>query len=216
MLRLHPLIKQKKHIIFDYNGTILYDTNICVEILNQLLQSHGRPVVNEATYRECFHFPISSFYTQMGFDFERESFEQLSRRYMNLYLSHVHRCKVYHGFRDLVQQLRKESIKVSILTALNHDALHDQLVDFNLGAYFDAAFGLYNHHAISKVQRGHELMQHVGVSAQDTLIIGDTDHDLEVAESLGIDVILLADGHQNEEKLRKTKATVINLDRKTE
>jgi phosphoglycolate phosphatase len=135
---------------------------------------------------------------------------------MTHYLDNIHRCKVYEGFRALIQGLRQQPVKISILTALNHDALHDQLNDFNLGHYFDAAFGLYNHHALSKVQRGHELMQHVGVPAHETIIIGDTDHDLEVAQSLGIDVILLADGHQNETRLRKTMATVINLNRKTE
>lgn len=216
MMRLLPLIQQKKHIIFDYNGTILYDTDICVEILNELLESHARPPVDEAYYREHFHFPIASFYTKLGFDFEKESFDQLGRRYMNIYLSNIHRCKVYHGFRHLIAELRKQPVKISILTALNHDALHDQLITFNLGQYFDATFGLYDHHALSKVQRGHELMQHVGIPAHETIIIGDTDHDLEVAHSLGIDALLLADGHQTEERLKKTNAKVINLSRTTE
>ncbi len=218
MIRLLPLIKQKKHIIFDYNGTILYDTDVCVEVLNLLLDSHGRPPVNEAYYREHFHFPISSFYTKMGFDFERESFDQLGRRYMNIYLDNIHRCKVYHGLRDLIRELRQDqdTKKISILTALNHDALLAQLKSFDLEQYFDATFGLYDHHALSKVQRGHDLMKHVGIPAEDTIIIGDTDHDLEVAHSLGIDAILLGDGHQNEERLKKTKAKVVNLNRQTE
>lgn len=216
MQRLLPLIRQKKHVIFDYNGTILYDTDICVEVLNKLLVSHERPPVDELYYREHFHFPIASFYNKLGFDFEKESFDQLGRRYMSIYLSNIHRCKVYDGFRHLIAELRKLPVKLSILTALNHDALHEQLITFNLSHYFDATFGLSDHHALSKVQRGHELMQHVGIPARETVIIGDTDHDLEVAQALGIEAILLADGHQNEERLRKTKATVINLSRTTE
>ena len=59
-------------------------------------------------------------------------------------------------------------------------------------------------------------MAHVGIDPADSVIIGDTDHDLEVGDALGVDVILLADGHQNEERLRKTRATVINLQRRPE
>ncbi len=216
MLRLFPMIKDKKHIIFDYNGTILYDTHICVEILNELLQSHQLPAITESFYREIFHFPIASFYTQIGFDFKKENFDQLGKRYMKIYLSNIHRCKVYNGMRALLEQLKQSSAKVSILTALNHEALHEQLKLFNLDHYFDAAFGLADHHALSKIQRGHELMTHVGVPPNETLIIGDTDHDLEVAQSLGIEAILLADGHQDEARLRSKKATVINLERVTE
>jgi phosphoglycolate phosphatase len=69
MIRLLPLIEKKKHIIFDYNGTILYDTDVCVEVINKLLESHQQPPVDEASYREHFHFPISNFYSKIGFDF---------------------------------------------------------------------------------------------------------------------------------------------------
>ncbi len=216
MIRLFNHLKHKSHIIFDYNGTILYDTDLCVEALNHLLNSHDIATVDEAYYREHFHFPISSFYQKVGFDFQKESFDDLGRRYMNIYFNNLHRCRVYEGLRPLLQTLRHHSIKTSILTALNHEALHEQLDSFELKNYFDAAFGLPDHRAHSKIQRGRELMAHMSIPASETLIIGDTDHDLEVADALGIDVILLADGHQNENRLRKTRATVFNLERKPE
>jgi phosphoglycolate phosphatase len=172
--------------------------------------------VSEAFYREHFHFPISSFYQKIGFDFERESFDELGVRYMSLYFKNLHRCRVYEGLRELVHELRHHSIKTSILTALNHEALHAQLLSFGLHSHFDAAFGLPDHRAHSKVERGHDLMKHMGIPASETLIIGDTDHDLEVARALNIDAILLADGHQDETRLQKTGAKVINLERKTE
>lgn len=216
MIQLLGHLHHKKHIIFDYNGTILYDTDLCVEALNLLLAGQDLPPVTEEFYRETFHFPISSFYRQIGFDFEKESFEKLGHRYMTHYSNNLHRCRVYEGLRELLGELRKRPVKTSILTALNHEALHAQLKHYELSHLFDTAFGLPDHHAHSKVQRGRELMAHVGIDPADTVIIGDTDHDLEVAEALGIDVILLADGHQNEERLRKTRATVLNLQRRPE
>ncbi len=40
-------------------------------------------------------------------------------------------------------------------------------------------------------------------------MIGDTDHDLEVGNELGIDVLLIADGHQSFEKLKNVHDNVI-------
>lgn len=216
MIRLLPQLIHKKHIIFDYNGTILYDTEVCVEVLNELLNSHDKPSVTEHFYRDHFHFPISSFYKNIGFDFQRESFEDLGHRYMSQYFNNLHRCRIYSGLRDLLVELRKNKIKTSILTALNHQALHEQLLHFQLESHFDAAFGLPDHKAHSKIARGHELMNHMGFLPEETLIIGDTDHDLEVGINLNIDVILLADGHQSEQRLQKTNARLINLNRQTE
>lgn len=213
MIRLLPHLEHKKHVIFDYNGTILYDTDLCVEALNVLLDSHELPTVSEDHYRETFHFPIKAYYQKMGFDYQKESFEQLSHRYMSHYRDNLHRCRVYEGLRDLLGELRARRIQTSILTALNHEALHHQLEMFNLKHHFDAAFGLADYWANSKVARGLELMQHVGIPAAETIIIGDTDHDLEVADALGVDIILLADGHQNEKRLASTRATVVNLQR---
>ena len=45
-------------------------------------------------------------------------------------------------------------------------------------------------------------------SPEDTLMIGDTLHDAEVAEALGFDCLLFAGGHNSEWRLRE-KAGVI-------
>ncbi|WP_081804819.1 HAD hydrolase-like protein [Draconibacterium orientale] len=41
-------------------------------------------------------------------------------------------------------------------------------------------------------------------------MIGDTNHDFEVAQQLELDCILVADGHQSKERLEATGAKVID------
>jgi phosphoglycolate phosphatase len=40
-------------------------------------------------------------------------------------------------------------------------------------------------------------------------MIGDTVHDFEVASEMGVKCILIADGHQSEERLLKTNVPVL-------
>lgn len=216
MLRLLPHLTDKKAVIFDYNGTILYDTDLCVEALNHLRATHDLTPFSEADYRRQFQFPIMSFYEQIGFDFEKESFDQLGVRYIEHYVKNLHRCAVYEGLRDLLKELQKRQIKTAILTALNQDLLMDQLSIFDLNGYFSATFGLPDHRAHSKIERGRELIEHLGVCPSETIVVGDTLHDLEVAEALGAEALLLADGHQDEERLRQRHQRVVHLDRKVE
>ncbi len=213
MIRLFDEVKHKKHIIFDYNGTILNDIDLSLTALNQLLDHHELPAVTEPHYKEHLQFPIKSFYQKMGFDFNLIPFEKISQHYMSLYHDNLHQVEVYHGLRELLTSLHQVKIKTSILTALNQEILLHQLEIFSLSPFFELAFGLPDHNAHSKIQRGKELMLASGFKPEETLLIGDTDHDFEVAESLGCEAILLADGHQAEHRLRKTKAKIINLNR---
>ena len=54
-------------------------------------------------------------------------------------------------------------------------------------------------------------MRHIGVKPEKTIMIGDTDHDLEVAEALGIELILVDHGHQCATRLRKVHHRVMKV-----
>ena len=56
------MISNKKHIIFDWNGTLVDDAWIFVDILNQLLVPRGFKKITIQKYRDLFCFPIKSFY----------------------------------------------------------------------------------------------------------------------------------------------------------
>jgi phosphoglycolate phosphatase len=72
-------------------------------------------------------------------------------------------------------------------------------------------FGIGDRLAGSKVQRGHDLVRESGVPSTRTLLSGDTDHDLEVGQALGISVLLVIHGHQNAERLKRLHHDVIDV-----
>ena len=57
----------------------------------------------------------------------------------------------------------------------------------------------------------HELIANSGVDQKDTIMIGDTEHDKEVADALGIDLILVDHGHQCPTRLRPLHHKVLNV-----
>jgi phosphoglycolate phosphatase len=76
--------------------------------------------------------------------------------------------------------------------------------------YFEGIAGLNDHYAVSKIERGKQLIQQYQITAKNSWIIGDTIHDFEVASELGINCILIADGHQSAGRLKNTKMPVVN------
>ena len=62
-------------ILWDWNGTLLDDVELCVDALNRLLQSYGYPQrYDRNQYRAIFGFPIEEYYIRAGFDFSKNSY----------------------------------------------------------------------------------------------------------------------------------------------
>ncbi len=60
MLHLAEHLKDKAHIIWDWNGTILDDVDVCISIISDILADHGLKPISGEEYRQHFHFPIHS------------------------------------------------------------------------------------------------------------------------------------------------------------
>jgi phosphoglycolate phosphatase len=61
--------------------------------------------------------------------------------------------------------------------------------------------GLDNIYAGSKTHLGLTLVEQLNLPKDEILFIGDTLHDAEVAEAMGVNCILIASGHQVKEIL---------------
>ena len=58
-----------KNIIFDWNGTLIDDTQLSLEIENDLFLERGLRRIDLKEYRDCFCFPVIHYYEKIGFDF---------------------------------------------------------------------------------------------------------------------------------------------------
>ena len=82
--------------------------------------------------------------------------------------------------------------------------LRDMIRFLEIERFFDDIYGLAHQKGDSKILRAKELAQDFDIDPQTALFIGDTDHDGEVAQALGMSVALISTGHQSEKRLRKT------------
>ena len=86
--------------------------------------------------------------------------------------------------------------------------LFDQVKELGINNYFDDILGLDNIHAYSKVDIAKDWKNKT--SPNKAVLIGDTVHDFEVSKELGIDCILIANGHQSKELLSTCGVKVID------
>jgi phosphoglycolate phosphatase len=199
-----------KHIIWDWNGTILNDVDLCVDLINWLLQSRNLQTIDINKYRSVFTIPVKNYYANLGFDFEKESFEVLGRIWMNEYEKRKFECRLSEGILEILETISKLGIGQSILSAYSQNTLDELVEHYGLKKYFAHVVGLDNIYAASKLHLGKDLIKKLGNGKGETLLIGDTVHDFDVAKEIGADSILIASGHQCREVLLECGVPVLN------
>ena len=204
------MLKTKRAIIWDWNGTLLNDAELCVQCMNELLSARNLPLLDHQRYRAIFTFPVREYYVQAGFDFNRENFEKPAMEFIDLYYAKLPGASLHeeaYGILNLFQEL---GYRQTVLSAMEHDSLERSLRDKGIAAYFDIITGINDHYAHSKLEIGEELVAKIGLPKEELLIIGDTLHDLEVGNALGVGVLLIANGHQSKSRLLKETPHVID------
>jgi len=191
-----------KHIIWDYNGTILDDAQIVLDILNTMLKKRDLPICSMEGYREVFDFPIIDYYKKVGFDFNKYSFDELADEFMDLYDRLLESCQLRKGILDFIKKLHANGYQQSILTAGREQGIKREVKDFGLDKYITEITGLHNNKAESKVHLAELHLEKIKVDPKDILFIGDTTHDKQVANKIGCDCVLFAGGHQSVERLK--------------
>jgi phosphoglycolate phosphatase len=196
-------------IVWDWNGTLLDDTDLCISTINELLEDRKLPTLNKAAYHEAFGFPIKDYYQRIGFDFEKEPFDIPAHQYIEKYSARVQHIHLHTEVPEILSILNKSGYRQLILSASEQQILEQSLVFFGIEHWFEAVAGLDNHFAQSKTSIGRRLLEKLKIASHEVCLIGDTIHDFEVATEIGCACILIANGHQPEVKLKATGTTVI-------
>ena len=206
-------LNKYESIIWDWNGTLLDDILVCVEIVNKLLLNHNDRQLDKEAYQAVFGFPISEYYQKIGIDLQKESFDELTVKFIGDYDEKVKHCQLHENVIHTLAQFTQQNLNQYILTAAHQESVLPLLDRFSIRNHFQFVAGLDNYRAESKVQRGFDLLEREQVNKQQTVLVGDTIHDYEVARSLGVQCVLIANGHQSKERLQKwtkNKIPVIN------
>ena len=203
------MLEKYKHIIWDWNGTLLNDVWLCVAVINEMLKKRKLPVLTIERYQEMFDFPVKNYYERIGFDFQKEPFTIVGTEFIAKYDAKSRESKLHDFALSILKNAKNTGQTQSILSARKHQQLVEEIDFFEIKPYFDNIVGLDNHYAGSKVENGLQLISELNLPNEQIVLIGDTTHDYEVAESMNIDCILIANGHHPELKLKKCKASVI-------
>ncbi len=178
--------------------------------MNQMLNKRNYPLLKADRYREIFTFPVRDYYGKAGVDFAEHEWDEVAMEFIDNYRINVAGAKINPEALAILKLLSARNIRQFILSAMEQEFLTETInhrLDKNI---FEEIVGLNNHYAHTKVENAKLLVDKLGLPKNEILMIGDTLHDHEVAESVGIGCLLFSGGHQSRKRLESSGAAIID------
>jgi phosphoglycolate phosphatase len=182
------------NVVFDWAGTLADDQELTWRLTDEVIRAAGHPSVPFETYRREFRLPAEGFYAtycpgSAFADLEAAFAEACRRRYPG-------EAKLHAGVREGIACLACRH-QLFILSSLDQTMLEDTLQRLGLSGSFRAVHGS----AEDKTRELPALLRRHGLSQDETVMIGDTAHDLRAARAAGVAGLAVAYGYGAEADL---------------
>lgn len=203
--------KGTRLVIWDWNGTLLDDTELCYRIANDMRVERGMaPLPDVEAYRRVFRFPIIDYYRAMGYTFETESYESISVEFHRLYEARSQDCPLYPEAKDALLAVRRRGVEQLLLSVSKQERLERQARAAGVDGCFSHILGQRDDLGAGKAEMARQVIADSGLSPQQALFVGDTDHDAQIAAAVGCRCVLLTKGHQSRETLRRCGVPLVD------
>ena len=200
---------QIKYIIWDWNGTLINDAWLFVEIMNSELKERNLPLITISDYRQQFTFPVKKYYENLGFDFEKENFKEVGYNFIQKFKKRKFEAQLFPKTIELLTIAKQKGIKQSIVSAQENSLLNETVKHYKIDKYFQSISGIEHYYADNKIEIAKNVRKKINSPNKNIVIIGDSSHDFDVAEALGVECILFSGGHYSKERLQQNNCVII-------
>lgn len=186
-----------KEIIWDWNGTLLDDAQYSVNQINILLNKYDLFKITLDKYRQIFTFPIIQYYKNLGFDFEKYSFAEVGKEFIDLYNRDIHLCSLHDKALETMRQLKEAGIKQLVISAREKNDLAKDLEKYGILPFIDSFYGIENIYGEGKDKLFEKYLCENTTPRNEILLVGDTSHDCEIAKKFSLKFAFFSGGHQD-------------------
>ena len=191
-----------RNIIFDWSGTLVDDLPAVWEATNYVLTQAQRPEMTLEHFRAEFCLPFTIFYDKHTPDVPLPQLEEWFHGRFRQVQSSV--CALPHA-QEFLEFCRAHKMRTFLLSTVAADHFEVQKRASGFGDFLDRPYvGIWD-----KRQKIHEILAENDLDPDETLFIGDMQHDIETARHGGIHSCAVLTGYNTLDQLRAATPDLI-------
>ena len=198
-------MKNKSLIIFDWDGTLMDSVGLIVDAMRYAAEKHGLTVTDEATKSIIGIALVDAF--PILFPNDSNKYDELLATYSEYYVKHCDNDKLFDGIKELIQDLHAQGKTLAIATGKKRKGLQRVLPNSGVQAFFtltktaDETAGKPNPLMLE------QILVETGTRIEDAVFIGDSIHDIRMANAIQMDSIAVSYGCEKADVLAKEQPT---------
>lgn len=183
-----------KMVVFDWDGTILDSTGAIARSIRGACIEAGLPDPGEE---------IASYVIGLGLDealrhaapgANHSQIEMLIASYRKHYLSKDHELELFEGAVPLLKTLNEMGVICTVATGKSRHGLNRAMVHSDTKKFFMGSRCADECHSKPHPQMILELMEEFAINPANVVMIGDTTHDLNMAQAAGVHALSVQTG----------------------
>ncbi|MGC9942781.1 MAG: NUDIX domain-containing protein [Verrucomicrobiota bacterium] len=191
-----------RNIIFDWSGTLVDDLPAVLKASNFVLAQAGKPRMSLEQFRAEFSLPFQKFYDRHTPEVPLEKLE----KWFHAEFRRAQKCVVElpHA-REFLEFCRAHKIRTFLLSSVHTDHFKAQCRVTGFDAFIDRPYtGVWD-----KREKIHSILAENDLQPDETMFIGDMEHDIATARHGGVHACAVLTGYNTLTQLRKAKPDLI-------
>ncbi len=202
-----------KHIIFDFDGTLVDSTNIMMKILNDLAQKYNFKKLSENDYKQLNSLPIKERFKVLGIPFYRLLFlKKVSEEIRETYKNYLYSIKFFSEVQELLLQLKELGFSLSIISSNSIDNISQFLKQKNIHLFdsIHSSEGIFGKSRTLK-----KFLKNNNLNHKEIIYVGDEFRDILSCKKSNIDIISVTWGLDSRDLLQSVNPTYL-VDKRSE
>jgi len=177
--------KQFDLIVFDWDGTLMDSTSTIVKCIQGAARDLGLPVPKDDAAAHVIGLGLHEAMQVVMPNVDPKIYPRMVERYRYHFLSRDHELTLFAGVEEMLQELSSQAYFLAVATGKSRVGLNRALNEAKLLSMFDATRCADETFSKPHPAMLQELTRELGQDMKRTVMIGDTTHDLLMANNAG-------------------------------
>lgn len=191
-----------RNIVFDWSGTLMDDLPAVWEASNRVFREAGVPEMTLEKFRSEFSLPFTEFYDRYV---PHVPLAQLDVWFHSHFKSIPQTGQEIPHAREFLAFCKSKNIRCFILSSVREDHFNSQARQAGFETFFDQVYVA----VMDKRQKILEVLAENRLDREETLFVGDMQHDIDAARQGGVHSCAVLTGYNRLDQLRASEPDLI-------
>lgn len=202
-------MKNYQAIIFDWDGTVMDSTYSITKAIQLASQDLNLPVPSRERASWIIGLSLETGLYRVFPELDEHTMPEFIARYRHHYFQRDRQLQLFEGMDALLKELKARNRLLSVATGKSRMGLDRALATTAVGPLFDATRCADETRSKPHPQMLYELLWELDVAPEAALMVGDTTHDIEMAQQAGMDSLAVTYGAHDRDTIEQSDPSAI-------